>query len=308
MPNFGKSSGLRLGLIGCGRLAELGYLPALAHSGEFSLAAVADPSATRRDAVAALAGAVAPRAYETAAELLADGGVDAVVIASPPDEHLWQAELAARAGIAALVEKPPAPVFAGAERLAALRPAPWIGFNRRFSHGQRMRESLPASGPIELELELAYRRRSWRPIAVADDVFTDLVPHLIDLALWLSDATEARVVTAMIAGSRAQLELETDRGRAHLICATDRPHRERVIARADDGAVLASSTAGGAVAALTGRMPGRIHPLVESLAAQLTAFAAAVRGAPSAPLAGAEDGARVMRVLDVARRAATVAP
>jgi len=308
MPNFGRSNRPRLGLIGCGRLAELGYLPALARAGAFSLAAIADPSEARRDAVAALAGAAAPRAYDSAGELLAANGVDAVVIASPPSEHLWQAELAARAGLAALVEKPPAPALAGAERLAALRPAPWVGFNRRFSHGQRVRASLPTSGPIELELELAYRRRSWQPIAVADDVFSDLVPHLIDLALWLCDATEARVVTATIAGSRAQLELETDRGRARINCATDRPHRERVVARGADGAILASSTVGGTLAALTGRVPGRMHPLVESLAAQLSAFAAAVRGAPSAPLAGAEEGARVMRVLDVARRAATVAP
>lgn len=308
MPNFGKSSPLRLGLIGCGRLAELGYLPALSRATAFTLAAVADPDRLRRDQIAASARGRPPARFETAGELLADGRVDAVVIASPPDEHLWQAELAARAGIAALVEKPPAPAFAGAERLAALRPAPWIGFNRRFSHGERVRAGVPANGPLELELGLSYRRRSWRPVAVADDVFTDLVPHLVDLALWLSGSTEARVVAASVAGSRARLELETERGRARISCATDRPHRERVIARSERGTVLASSSEGGAVAGFTGRLPGRIHPLVESLAAQLTAFAAAVRGEASGPLAGAEDGARVMRVLDVARRAATVAP
>ena len=42
---------LRLGLIGCGRLAELGYAPAIARLGEVELVAVADPDRERRDAV-----------------------------------------------------------------------------------------------------------------------------------------------------------------------------------------------------------------------------------------------------------------
>ncbi len=308
MPNFGRQGPLRLGLIGCGRLAELGYVPALARSEGFELASIADPDPERRARLAALAPGREPAAHESAGELVAANGIDAVVIASPPAEHLWQAELAARTGIAALVEKPPAPASSGAERLAALRPAPWIGFNRRFTHGQRVRSQLPRRGTVDLELELAYRRRSWRPVAVSDDVFSDLVPHLVDLALFLSSSRWARVVGASISGSRARLELETDRGRARLSCATDRPHRERVVARGERGQVLAASSNGGRVAAVTGRLPGRSHPLIESLVGQLDAFADAVRGRPSAPLARAEDGVRVMQVLDVARRAATVTP
>ena len=98
------------------------------------------------------------------------------MIASPPVEHLRQAQLAAGAGLPALVEKPPALAGAGAEQLAALRPAPWIGFNRRFQHGAGCSRGCPPTAPLELELELDYRRRSWRPLTVDEDVLTDIGP------------------------------------------------------------------------------------------------------------------------------------
>ena len=55
------------------------------------------------------------------------------------------------------------------------------------------------------------------------------------------------------------------------------------------------------MAAITSRLPGRAHPLVESLRDQLAPFAYAIRGAGPGLLASAEDGARVMRVIDEAR-------
>ncbi len=294
---------LRIGLVGCGRLAELGYVPAFSRAEEVVLAAVADPVAGRRDRIAGMAAArgVRPTSHAEAGELLAASDVEALVIASPPVEHLRQAQLAAGAGLPTLVEKPPALAGAGAEQLAALRPAPWIGFNRRFQHGAGMLARLPADGALELELQLDYRRRSWRPLTVDEDVLTDIGPHLVDLALVLSRADGARVTTARISRARAELELETSRGRARIRCSNDRPHRERVSARGEGGRRLATISTGGPVAALTSRLPGRAHPLVESLCDQLAAFARAVRGGSPGLLASAEDGARVMRLIDDAR-------
>jgi predicted dehydrogenase len=292
------SERLRLGLIGCGRLAELGYAPAIAGLDGLELAAVADPSPERRELLGAGAGA---SVHESAGELLAAGEVDAVVIASPPAEHLWQAELAGRAGVPALVEKPPAPTGTGAARLAALDPAPWIGFNRRFLHGTALLDRVPADGPLELELELRYRRDSWRPVAVADDALADLAPHLVDLALLLTGFGPARVRAASLSASRADLALETARGPAAIRCATDRPHHEAVAVRAIGGAA-ARSRAGGPLAAITGRLPGRAHPLVASLRGQLEAFARAVRGGDPGALATAAQGAVAMELIDDARR------
>jgi predicted dehydrogenase len=302
---------LRLGLVGCGRLAELGYLPALAGLPEVELAAVADPDAGRREAIAALAArngggsGHAARTYAGAGELVGAGGVDAIVVASPAGAHAEDAEVAAGAGLPCVVEKPPAPDAAGARALAALEPAPWIGFNRRFDHGRALVDAIPADGPLELELELRYRRASWQALTVRDDALLDLAPHLVDLALLLTGAPTAAVRSAEVGPARAALQLETHRGPVAIRCATDRPHAELAIVRRPGGERLAQSRAGGLAAALAGRLRRSEHPLVGSLRRQLAAFATAARGGGSRLLASAEDGVRTMLVIDDAREAAS---
>ncbi len=290
---------LRLGLVGCGRLAEAGYLPALATLGDVTLAAVADPSAERRVRIAELSSA-APRQFSGAAELAASGTVDAAVLASPVEHHLADAVTLTSAGIACLVEKPPAADLAGAEALARLDPSPWIGFNRRFTHGAKLIGGVPAEGPIELDLALRYRRASWGAVSVGDPVILDLAPHLIDLALLLSGTGEAGIRSVHLEHDRAELELETGRGSVRISCACDRPHHERVVVRARGRRVVASSE-GGPAALITSRLPWREHPLVASLRAQLAAFAAATRGQDPGLLASAADGVRTMRVIEAVR-------
>jgi predicted dehydrogenase len=267
---------LRLGLVGCGRLAETGYLPAIAGDAGVELVAVADP------------------------ELLDAARPDAVIVASPPGDHLDHAHLASEAGIPCLVEKPPAPDLAGSERLAELARPPWVGFNRRFQHGARLIEAMPAEGPLELLLELHYRRASWAAVSIRDDAVLDLAPHLVDLALLLTRAPTAMVRSATLSAERAELELETDRGRARIRCATDRAHRELVVVRRPGGARIAATRAGGFLRGAMTRLPAVAHPLIASLRAQLSAFAAVARGADGGLLATAEDGVRAMRVIEAA--------
>ena len=287
---------LRLGLVGCGRLAEVGYVPAASGLADLELVAVADPDAARAEALAAALGP-GVSAHRDAAALVAAAAPDGLIIASPPASHLADAEAAA--GIPCLVEKPPAHDLAAAAALAALEPAPWIGFNRRFQHGAPLLGRIPGE-PYELELEIRYRRASWRPHTGGDDALLDLAPHLVDLALLLSGAGEAAVRSATVARERATLELALGTGIATIRCATDRPYYERVAISAG-GSVVASSTAGGPAKALLTRLPGIEHPLISSLRAQLAAFAEAVAGRDPGVLASADDGLRVMRVIDSVR-------
>src|SRR5947207_8154917 len=69
---------LRLGLVGCGRLAERGYVPAAELADGVRLAAVADPVAERCERVAP----GLPR-FASAAELLNAHAADLVVLATP---------------------------------------------------------------------------------------------------------------------------------------------------------------------------------------------------------------------------------
>lgn len=293
---------VRIGLAGCGRLAEVGYLPALARAETVRLAAVADPDPRRRR----LAGEGVP-GFPGIEPLLASGTVDAVIVATPSGAHLAQATRVAAAGLPVLVEKPPAADAREARRLAALTPAPWIAFNRRFVPGIARLHRV-AAGDTErcaLDLRMSYRRRTWRPLCADDDALLDLGPHLIDLARWLSGQEVTAVAARRVEPGAAAFELALERGRARVRCAVGRPYRERVeIAgprrrsqRFDSGGVRAL-----AHHRVAGR--GRESPLVASLTAQVQAFARAVRGGDPGALAGAADGVAAMAILDGVRRSA----
>ena len=291
---------LRLGIVGCGRIAERGYAPAIAGLDAVELAAVADPFAERARLVARAA-AARPSISPGAAELIAGSGLDAVVVASPAERHLADAELAAAAGLPCLVEKPPAPDGPGAEALARLHPAPWVGFNRRFQHASEILDLIPSDVGIEIEIDLRYRRAAWSPHGELGDALQDLGPHAVDLALVISGSPHASVDAAAIGDRSAELELVTARGRALLRCSTDRPHLERVEVRRPEGELLASTGSGGLGANLAARLRRREHPLVGSLRRQLAAFAAAIAGSGDGLLATAREGERVMAVIDEAR-------
>ena len=301
---------LALGLAGCGRLAEAGYLPALSAAADVRLVAVADPDPGRRERLAGLAsgtGGGTVAAFPDAAALLAGAAVEGLVLATPVATHLADAVLAAAAGVPVLVEKPPAADATGAAGLAAISPQPWVGFNRRFDPGARaVRDAVPAAGPIELDLEIRYRRRSWDAHAVHDDALLDLGPHLVDWARWLSSSEVVEVACSELRPERVALDVKLARGgQASIRAATDRPHAEFVELRDEGGRPLARHRLGGVVAAVRGRLGGAgPSALVASLAGQLDAFAAAVRGEGPSPLGTAADGHAVMMVIDAARASA----
>jgi predicted dehydrogenase len=264
------------------------------------LAAVADVAVSR-------CAAVAPGvpAYDSAEALVASAQVDAIVVATPAAMHLAHARLAASAGLPVLVEKPPAPDPEQAAALAALAPMPWVGFNRRFDRGlQRMREAALGQERVDLYLELGYERSAWSPHVVADDVLDDLGSHLADLARWIAgDVVRVRAVDAD--ARRAHVELELGRGRAELVCASDRAHVESFVLRDARGRRLAAHRLGGVRGALRRLAhPRTPNSLVASLVGELEAFAGAARGDDDLQLARATDGLAAMVVVDAVRRSA----
>lgn len=302
----GRPIPLRLGLVGCGRLAEVGYLPAVARTPAVEIAGVVDPDPTRRSVLAAQCGGDTT-SHGGLDDLLATSGLDGVVLASPATAHVPDAARVVAAGLPVLVEKPPAPDAAGARHLVELGPSVRVGFNRRYDDGARsLRAAVANAHPVDLDLSIQYRRASWRPHSVRDDVLADLGPHLVDWARWLTGGAAEEVTTVDLSTDRAELDLRLDTGRARLTAAADRFHAERLVARDRAGTRIARHRVGGPVAAVTGRFPrrGRPHPLVASLAAQLHDFAAAIRGGEPPDLGTAADGHAVMAVIDAARASA----
>ena len=302
---------IRLGLAGCGRLAEAGYVPALAGLDGVELVAVADPDAGRRSVVGpGLPGF--PDAAALLAALPAGDAVDGIVIASPVGTHVDEASAAAAAGVVALVEKPPAADAAGAARLVELDPAPLIGFNRRFDVAAlAARSAVDPTAPVGLDLVLRYRRTGWAPVSVHDDALLDLGPHLVDWARWISGREVAAVDRADLSPERAVVELRLAPnehgagGRARIEASADQPHTEAIEVR-QGGAVVASHRTGGTVEGIKGRVLQRGRPslLVTTLRGELAAFAELLRSGDRGALAGPDDGVAAMVVLDAAREAA----
>jgi D-galactose 1-dehydrogenase len=103
---------IRLGLVGLGQIARNRHVPSIAASPDFALAAIADLRGG--DPVEGVAIAGDHRA------MLADPGIDAVVICTPPAARFAIARDALLAGKHVVLEKPPAATMGEAEALARL--------------------------------------------------------------------------------------------------------------------------------------------------------------------------------------------
>lgn len=133
---------LKVGVLGCGRIAQAAHLPAIAKTDSVELVAVCDPSPTLAHGVASRYGV---SAFLEAGDLLATG-VEAVVIAAPDRFHESLGIAALEAGKHVLMEKPLAADPSAGRRLADLarsrdlrlqtgamkRHDPGIAFARRY--------------------------------------------------------------------------------------------------------------------------------------------------------------------------------
>lgn len=107
---------VRWGVLGPGRIAE-SVAADFPHVADGELVAVASRSAARAADFAARHGI--PRSYGSYAELLADGDVDAVYVATPHTWHAAHGCAVLEAGKALLMEKSFTATLAGAERVVA---------------------------------------------------------------------------------------------------------------------------------------------------------------------------------------------
>lgn len=142
---------IRVGIIGCGRVAADAHVPALASLDDAEVVAVADADPARLAAVGDQASV--QRRYSDYRQLLDDRDVQVAVIGVPPVLH---AEVA-RAGIAAgkhlLIEKPLAVTLEEADALIALADGSGLritlGFNLRWHRLMRAAREMIADGTVE---------------------------------------------------------------------------------------------------------------------------------------------------------------
>ena len=105
-------------MIGCGSVTEVKSGPAYQQTDGFELAAVMCRDLSKARAYARRH--QVPNYYDDADELISDGAIDAVYIATPPESHLYYALKIAAANKACCVEKPMATSY---EESVAMRDA-----------------------------------------------------------------------------------------------------------------------------------------------------------------------------------------
>jgi predicted dehydrogenase len=293
---------VRVGLVGLGRLSEVAYVPALRALESANLVAVADV----REARCAFVAPGLP-AYPDTAALVADADVELVIVASPPSTHLEAARAAARAGVASLVEKPPAESLADAVALAELDPEPWMGLNRRFDPGvEGLRRSVLAlRPPLGVSIEMSIRPDTWGAVDAVPGPLLDVAPHLADLTVWLTGRDCVAVRAHRVDEGAACFEVMLDEGRALVSASHEGAWRESIVIR-DAAGDRVRLTRGGRPRRVAGRLGWRrTNPLVATLASQLGAVCAALRtGAADERLATAADGVAVMGILEAAASSA----
>jgi predicted dehydrogenase len=138
---------LRLGIVGLGAVAQLVYEPILARRRDlFEIVGVAELSRAVRDAVGGRLGVDRAGRHASVEELLAGGGLDAVLVLSS-GSHGAVVDAVTAEGIPVLVEKPLAWTHAELDRLASRSGLIQVGYMKRFDPAyRRVAELLDGGG------------------------------------------------------------------------------------------------------------------------------------------------------------------
>src|SRR5919106_1736598 len=194
---------VKIGVIGCGRIAGLFHLPVLARMPGVELCALADPDPARLSAASALA--PGPATFTSYERLIARSEAEAVVVCLPPALHAEVAVAAFDAGRHVYLEKPIALDLAGADDVVrAWRRAGTIGmtgFNFRFNPAFMAARKRLAGGAvgevIAVRATFCSARRNlpdWkRSRTTGGGALRDLGAHHLDLVPHLLDAPVVRV-------------------------------------------------------------------------------------------------------------------
>ncbi|EFM08839.1 oxidoreductase domain protein [Paenibacillus curdlanolyticus YK9] len=201
-------SKLRVGIIGCGGIANGKHLPALAKVNEVEIVAFCDIVLERAEQAKEKYGSSESKVYENYADLLKDASIEAVHVCTPNDSHAEIAIAAMEADKHVLCEKPMAKTAADARRMLEVSKRTGkklsIAYQNRFRADSRyLNEAAKAGelGEVYFAKAHAIRRRAVPTWGVFLDEekqgggpLIDIGTHALDLALWMMDNYKPKAV------------------------------------------------------------------------------------------------------------------
>ncbi|MBN1671605.1 MAG: Gfo/Idh/MocA family oxidoreductase [Kiritimatiellae bacterium] len=188
----------RIGVVGLGNWARRAYLPNIQLMDDVELAAVSTRSEANMAAALKELGC-APRTYNDYAAMLADGGLDGVIVATSAESHREVAAAALEAGCAVLCEKPLALSTEDCTALLELAEARQLALQvgLEFRHAPifvRAVEAIAAGEigqPVLTECSIFRNKRDSvlsHPERYLQNggVFIEFLCHYLDIMTWLS--------------------------------------------------------------------------------------------------------------------------
>lgn len=207
--NNNKPAKIRIGVIGCGAIAQVVHLPILSKMNDVQIVALVDPDKTKLAMLAEKYGV--PQYFTDHQQCLALEDLDAVHICTPNHLHAAMAIDALSAGKHVLVEKPIARTVEEAENIVAeskkRKNILMVGMNQRFRPDAMILKNFVEGNELGkifyTKAGWLQRRESWNPKAwtrkkqtAGGGVFMDLGISLLDLSLWLMGNPKAVSVYA----------------------------------------------------------------------------------------------------------------
>lgn len=195
------SKTLKIGIIGCGGIANGKHMPSLKKQEQAQMVAFCDIVKERAEQAAAEYGAEGAKVYTDFRELLKDDTLDVIHVCTPNDSHAEITVASLEAGKHVMCEKPMAKTVAQAKEMldAARRTGKklTIGYQNRYRDDSLYLKEMCENGElgdIYYGKALAVRRRAVPTWGVFLDEekqgggpLIDIGTHALDLTLWLMD-------------------------------------------------------------------------------------------------------------------------
>ncbi len=198
----------KLGLVGCGRAAELIYLPALKYFSNIEVTGVVDPLNERSTIISKIFKHC--RQYSSVNSEFLDQ-IDAAIIITPPETHIKLASELLNRNKYVLVEKPLALTFDGISELAKIESASIASLMMAFNHrywepAKKVKEALKNKSKIySAEIVFTGNYKLWNPVSFKSDPINDLGPHVFDLIKFIFNEKILSITAKLIGNNSVDL-------------------------------------------------------------------------------------------------------
>ncbi len=216
---------VKIGIVGCGGIANGKHLPAIQKNGNYEIVAFCDIVEERALAAKEKYGVADARVYTDYTELVKETELEAVYVLTPNKSHSAISVAAMKAGKHVMCEKPMAKSYADAKLMLDTAKETGklltIGYQNRYRQDSKYLKTACDNGDlgdIYYARAHAVRRRAvptWGVFLNEEEQgggpLIDIGTHALDLTLWMMDNYEAESVTGSVYRKLAD---QTDQGNA----------------------------------------------------------------------------------------------